>query len=316
MARNGPWRGKNGGRPWQPRRDDNKFKRPGNPLGNGNRAPNCPRCGKAHFGNCLSGSMKCFKCGQDGHFIKDCPQWREPQPETEEPRVGRVYTLDQHVADQAAKLFKGTINICGEELSVLFDSGANNSFIADYVAKAFNLTMSPMQSPMQVTSATGQVTMSHFAWKNVEFRYKGKKYNQDFIILPLAKLNLIVGRDWLAKQHVVIDCSSRSIIVGGDMMETPLPNTPPVESGDCTFMLIDGLVGASETPLMNIPVVKEFKDVFPDEITTFPPEREVEFSIELIPGTGPISIAPYRISPLELVELKKQLEDLLGKNFI
>ncbi|XP_061337898.1 uncharacterized protein LOC133284811 [Gastrolobium bilobum] len=129
--------------------------------------------------------------------------------------MGRVYTLDQHVADRAAELLKGTINICGEELSVLFDPGATNSFIADYVANAFNLTMSPMQSPMQVTSATGEVTASQFICRNVEFRYKGKKYNQDFIFLPLAKLNLILGMDWLAKQRVVIDCRSQSIIVGG-----------------------------------------------------------------------------------------------------
>ncbi|XP_061344872.1 uncharacterized protein LOC133290775 [Gastrolobium bilobum] len=195
MTRNRPWRGKSGGRPWQPRRDDHKFKRPGNPRGNSSRAPNCPKCRKAHFGNCLSGSMKCFKCSQDGHFIKDCPQWREQQPAAETPRMGRVYTLDQHVADKAAELVKGTINICGEELSVLFDSSATNSFIADYVANAFNLTMSPMQSPTQVTSATGEVTASHFICRNVEFRYKGKKYNQDFIILPLAKLNLILGMD-------------------------------------------------------------------------------------------------------------------------
>ena len=63
-------------------------------------------------------------------------------------------------------------------------------------------------------------------------------------------------------------------------------------------------------------MAKEFSDVFPDDIPEFPPQREIEFSIELVPGTGPISIAPYRMSPLELAELKKQLDELLGKKFI
>ena len=68
--------------------------------------------------------------------------------------------------------------------------------------------------------------------------------------------------------------------------------------------------------LLFIPVVHEFLDVFPDEVTTLPPEREMEFSIDLVPGSGPISIAPYRMSPLELRELKKQLEDLISRRFI
>ena len=56
--------------------------------------------------------------------------------------------------------------------------------------------------------------------------------------------------------------------------------------------------------------------MFPDDINEFPPNREVEFEIELVPGAGPISITPYRMSPLEMAELKAQLEELLGKHFI
>jgi len=65
-----------------------------------------------------------------------------------------------------------------------------------------------------------------------------------------------------------------------------------------------------------IPVVHEFEDVFPVEVPGLPPSREVEFSIDLVPGTGPVSMAPYRMAPTELVELKSQIEELLGKQFI
>ena len=65
-----------------------------------------------------------------------------------------------------------------------------------------------------------------------------------------------------------------------------------------------------------IPVVQEFEDVFPEEVPGLPPSREVEFSIDLVPGTGLVSRAPNRMAPTELVELKKQIEDLLGKQFI
>ena len=70
------------------------------------------------------------------------------------------------------------------------------------------------------------------------------------------------------------------------------------------------------TRLEDIPIVKEFLDVFPDDISGLPPDREIEFVIELILGTEPISIPPYRMAPAELKELKAQLEELLSKGFI
>ncbi|MCI42563.1 RNA-directed DNA polymerase (Reverse transcriptase), partial [Trifolium medium] len=65
-----------------------------------------------------------------------------------------------------------------------------------------------------------------------------------------------------------------------------------------------------------LPVVCDFPDVFSGDVSDVPPEREVEFSIDLVPGTGLISMAPYRMSVSELKELKKQLEELLEKKFI
>ena len=74
--------------------------------------------------------------------------------------------------------------------------------------------------------------------------------------------------------------------------------------------------GKERTILNEIPVVREFPDVFPDDIAELPPEREVEFTIDLIPGTEPISTPPYKMAPAELRELKAQLEELLSKGFI
>ncbi|RVW57618.1 Transposon Tf2-11 polyprotein [Vitis vinifera] len=68
--------------------------------------------------------------------------------------------------------------------------------------------------------------------------------------------------------------------------------------------------------LEDIPIVKEYPDVFPEDLPGLPPEREVEFTIDLVPGTGPMSKAPYRMAPVELKELKVQLQELLDKGFI
>ena len=78
-----------------------------------------------------------------------------------------------------------------------------------------------------------------------------------------------------------------------------------------SFLKVEG-----EVVLSNVPVVRDFSEVFPEDVPGLPPVRDIEFSIDLVPGTGPISIAPYRMSPMELAELKKQLEDLLSKQFV
>jgi len=84
----------------------------------------------------------------------------------------------------------------------------------------------------------------------------------------------------------------------------------------CMSMMFVSLKEGVEKGVRHLLVVQEFPKVFPNDITDLPPEREVEFVIDLVPGTSHISIAPYRISASKLDELKKQLEELLEKQFI
>ena len=75
-------------------------------------------------------------------------------------------------------------------------------------------------------------------------------------------------------------------------------------------------VQADKGSVDRVPVVCEFQDIFPEEFLGLPPEREIEFCIDVVSGTDPISMPPYRMALIELSELKEQLQDLLDKGFI
>ena len=89
-----------------------------------------------------------------------------------------------------------------------------------------------------------------------------------------------------------------------------------IREGSRCFVILTHVNVEKDDKSIKIFVVREFEDVFPDEVPGLPPQREVEFLIDLVPGAGPISIAPYRMASAELVELKKKIEELLEKQFI
>jgi hypothetical protein len=88
---------------------------------------------------------------------------------------------------------------------------------------------------------------------------------------------------------------------------------PEPKKGSCYQIAVDS---SEADPIESIKVVSEFPDVFPKDLPGMPPERKVEFAIELLPGTAPIFKRAYRISGPELVELKKQIDEMSEKGYI
>ncbi|XP_057747187.1 uncharacterized protein LOC130966406 [Arachis stenosperma] len=177
-----------------------------------------------------------------------------------------------------------------------------------------------------VYTPASQNALTSLVCLQVPFTIRNRTFIHDLICLPLCGLEVILGLDWLSKYHVFLDCYERTIVIPSDSLyikpilsHTLYLNSVRVtlDGSDCEgYVLLAASSNDSELSLERIRVVKEFLDVFPNNIPEFPPQREIEFSIELVPGTGPISIAPYRMSPMELAELKKQLDELLRKKFI
>jgi hypothetical protein len=126
----------------------------------------------------------------------------------------------------------------------------------------------------------------------------------------LKDLDVILGMDWLGMHDATIQCAKGTILLTGPNGEKiELVADPPSDAGGSVQQL-DGKV------LEDIRVVCEYSDVFPEELPGMPPDHDVEFVIDLLPGTAPISKRPYRMSSTQLIELKKQIKELLEKGFI
>ncbi|KAJ8633073.1 hypothetical protein MRB53_026409 [Persea americana] len=144
--------------------------------------------------------------------------------------------------------------------------------------------------------------------------------------------DVILGMDWLAGYHATMDCFHKTLsfkleetpagVLFQGERRNPYPrfisalNADRLVRSGCEGYLAFIMEDKRSQGVKEIPIVCEFLDIFPKEIPGLPPVREIDFTIELLPGTAPISIAPYRMTPTELGELKIQLQELLDKGFV
>ncbi|XP_028230544.1 uncharacterized protein LOC114410822 [Glycine soja] len=153
---------------------------------------------------------------------------------------------------------------------------------------------------------------------NCPVEISSKTFLIDLICLPLSQIDVILGMDWLSSNHVLLNCFDKTLVfddfgVSKDKMFISTNQVVTSLKEDAqVYMTLSNLEVETKVSMGDLPVVREFPKVFPKDISGLPPEREIEFSIDLVPGIGPISIVPYRMSPIELAELKK-LEELLDK---
>ncbi|MDV3145732.1 MAG: retroviral-like aspartic protease family protein [Sweet potato little leaf phytoplasma] len=216
-------------------------------------------------------------------------------------RRARVYTMSGREADTAEGLIKGICFVNENPCEVLFDSGATHSFISFDCAKKLELPIVKVSYKLIVSTPTSPSVITSQMCPNCILKVLDPDFKIDLICLPLHHLDVILGMDWMSHNHVIIDCHKKTISINS----TETPN-----------LVLTTLEVTLVSEIDQILVVREFPEVFPDDIPGLPPTREVEFSIDLVPGAGPISMAPYRMSQIELAELKKQLEELLEKKFI
>ena len=340
--------------------------------------PICHMCQKRHHGECRRFSTGCFHCGQESHFIRECPQLisaetsvaslATPVPEMSthkssrrgvpsrgantvagrggrgrgrgsapgiqtEPRTqARLYAVTQQDADAAPDMVTGIISILDHDAYTLVDPRATHSFASKAFLDRCQIETQPLEGRMRVSLPAGDPLLADIVVRDSRVLIEGQEFPADLVALDMRDFDVVLCMDWLSRHRSTLDCYKKEVKLNrpgklevkfrglrrelSSCMISAMTAQKILRKGCQGYLAYVVETSKEGTILDDIPVVREFPDVFPDDIAGLPPEREVEFTIDLILRTEPISIPPYRMAPAELRELKAQLEEFLSKGFI
>jgi hypothetical protein len=276
----------------------------------------------------------CYSCGQSGHYANRCLRKQAnqtPAPGTNQnincnannsastsARQNQACARVNHVAVEDAQatldVIIGMILINDNNTIVLFDSGASHSFVAANFVQKHNLPLSTLKNQIIVSSPGGDMHARHVCPK-VNILIRVVEFIANLIVLASKGIDVILGMDWLSKHKGMINCAKKVVRLttsSGKGVEYVAENLV-MDKATSNKIVLNHLDAAST---LDIRTVSEFPDVFPKQLPGMPPDREIEFVIELVPGTAPIFKRPYRMAANQLAEHKEQLQELLDKGYI
>ena len=267
-----------------------------------------------------------------GRGGRDRGRGSAPGMQTKTRTQAMVYAVTPQDADAAPYVVTGIISILDHDASTLVDPGTTHSFASKHFLDRYQIETQPLEGRMRVSLPAGYPLFSDRVVRDSRVLIEGQEFPVDLIALDIRDFDVVLGMDWLSRHRSTLDCYKKEVKLHklgklevkfkgihrklSSNMISAMEVQRMLRKGCQGFIAYVVETGKEGTMVDEIPVVREFPDVFPDDIVGLPPEREVEFTIDLIPGTEPISIPPYRMAPAELRELKDQLEESLSKGFI
>ncbi|GKE53261.1 reverse transcriptase domain-containing protein, partial [Tanacetum coccineum] len=240
---------------------------------------NCRNKGPAIRSNLQPVSVTCHACGKKEHYKNQCPK-------PNNSAHGRAYLLRDKNAHQDPNVVMGTFLLNQQLARVLFDLGADKSFVSISLASMLNIPPITLYTTYDIEMADGNLVGTNTVIQGCTLILLNQPFEVDLMPIKLGSFDVVIGMDWLSKYHARIICDEKVVHIP-----------------------IDG-----ETLIIR--VVREFLEVFPKDLPGLPPVRQVEFQIDLIPGATPVVQAPYRLAPLEMQELCDQLQELADRGFI
>ncbi|GJX52944.1 putative reverse transcriptase domain-containing protein [Tanacetum coccineum] len=233
----------------------------------------------------------------------------------------------------------GTFLLNNRYASILFDTGADRSFVSTAFSSQMDITPSTLDHYYDVELAEGRIIRLNTIVRSCTLNLLNHPFNINLMPVELGSFDAIIGMDWLARYQAIIVCAEKivripwgneTLIVHGDgsnqgpkarLHIISYSKTQEYMLKGCPVFLAHVTTNEVEDKsekkrLEDVPIVRDFPKVFPEDLPGLPPTRQVEFQIDLIPGAAPVARAPYRLAPSEMKELSEQLKELSDKGFI
>ncbi|KAA0059823.1 reverse transcriptase [Cucumis melo var. makuwa] len=240
-------------------------------------------------------------CGQPGHFKKDCPQ------------LNMTVQRDQGVGLQTVEQSRVSVVPTEGTSDVLFDPGATHSFVSSIFLTKLNRMLEPLSERLAIYTLVDDVLLVNEVLRNCEVLVEGISLLVDLLPLELQRLDVILGMDFLFAHYASMDCHRKEVVfrkpgfvevvfrgmrnIVSRSLISILKAEKLLRKGCTTFLAHIVVVQREKLKPEDVPVVKEFLDVFLDDLSSLPPDREIEFTIELLLGPTLISQAPPSVSP-------------------
>jgi hypothetical protein len=188
----------------------------------------------------------------------------------------------------------GMFLVANHPAVILFHSGASHTFISKNFVDKYCTHCTESREGFVIHSPGGRIFTKEVAF-HIPVTLAGREFPTNMIVIKGQDIDVILGMNWLAQHKAIINTDLRTIKLshGHEEIQLPIPMAVPVKVSGQVYE-------ARVQEIQDIPVVCEFPDVFPEDLPGLLPERNVEFVIELKPGTTPISRRSYRMPPNEL----------------
>ncbi|GKB26330.1 putative reverse transcriptase domain-containing protein [Tanacetum coccineum] len=272
--------------------------------------------------------LTCYGCGEKGHTKNRCPKKNDPQGRN---ATGRAYALREAKKGQGPNVVTGTFLLNNRYARVLFDSGSDKSFVNSEFSYLIDKKPVRLNISYEVELADGKLVSTNTVLRGCTLNLLNQLFEVDLMPIELGTFDVIIGMDWLVehnalvvygKKEVHIPVKGKMLIVKGNCdisrlkVVSCIKARKYIERGCHLFVAHVTEKEPKEKSLNDVPIIRDFPEVFPDDLPGLPPPRQVEFRIELVHGAAPVARAPYRLAPSELKELSDQLKELSEKGFI
>ncbi|KAJ9557045.1 hypothetical protein OSB04_011659 [Centaurea solstitialis] len=312
----------------------------------------CDKCHRQHYGRCIicqkcnraghvaqdcryGQGRTCFECGSPDHYRNMCPKRHQRPIANTTPAAnqgtrgglarGRAFVIGAEEAKQNPDVVTGTFLLNNYPATVLFDSGADRSYVSLEFRPKINKKSQNLKEEHLIEYSNEELVKVSKVVKKCILGLAGKDFSIDLIPIKIGSFDIIVGMDWMSNHQATICCAEKIVTLAlpdGSVLEVhgekPKRDFKLVSfmkmrnhlRKDCVAFMAHVIdKKTEEKSIQDIPVVREFPEVFPEELPGLPPPRQVEFHIDLVPGAGPVAKSPYRLALSEMQELSSQLQE-------